>query len=592
MKNRLFLLLLAASLLAPSGLAAQCCDFSVSQQDDPGGATFGVALGDIDGDGDLDAVVAYAYEGLQVYLGDGAGNFTYQTALAQGDDFFGVYLVDVDFDNDPDIIASAFYNSQNTKVFKNNGSGGFSLFQSLPTNLGSRNIGVGDLDGDNDPDLFIPASSGGSGQVWKNNGIGFFVNFQTLNGAIGEDAALGDLDGDGDLDAWVARNSSGAGNTVWLNNGAGNFTDTGQSLGLNSSQAAALGDLDGDGDLDAVEANWGEQQVWLNDGAGVFTMGMTIPNNNYAKSVKLADNDLDGDLDIFLGYYGDGTQVWSNDGSANFSMCYESQSMYTHNMTLGDIDNDGRIDIYVGYFSNTDGDFALLNRTAVATITPDGPLAFCRGGSVTLNANAGASYLWNTDAETQSITISEPGEYWVIVTDNAGCNAVSALTTVVVYDLPVVTYNETNTQVFDNTPIFALTPGSPDGGIYSGPGVMDNTFNPAAAGLGEHLVEYAYTDPNGCSASDTSLIVVEMNTGVREMGERLAIRVFPNPAKDYLFVEVEKPALPADYWVLDALGKELMRGRFAEGTTVLAVGDLAPGVYFLRWEGGMVMWMK
>ena len=40
-------------------------------------------------------------------------------------------------------------------------------------------------------------------------------------------------------------------NTVWLNDGTGHFTETGQSLGVFSSMGAALGDLDGDHDLDA-----------------------------------------------------------------------------------------------------------------------------------------------------------------------------------------------------------------------------------------------------------------------------------------------------------------------------------------------------
>jgi hypothetical protein len=83
-----------------------------------------------------------------------------------------------------------------------------------------------------------------------------------------------------------------------------------------------------------------------------------------------------------------------------------------------------------------------------------------------------------------------------------------------------------------------------------------------------------------------------MNTGVWEMGEGSAVRVFPNPAKDYLFIEVARLAQPADYWVMDALGKEVMRGSFSEGTMVLAVGDLAPGVYYLKWERGGVIWVK
>jgi hypothetical protein len=64
--------------------------------------------------------------------------------------------------------------------------------------------------------------------------------------------ALGDVDGDGDLDALVANYEQA--NRVWLNNGSGTFSDSGQSLGSSKSVGAALGDVDGDGDLDAFVA--------------------------------------------------------------------------------------------------------------------------------------------------------------------------------------------------------------------------------------------------------------------------------------------------------------------------------------------------
>ena len=62
--------------------------------------------------------------------------------------------------------------------------------------------------------------------------------------------SLGDLDGDGDMDAFEANINSQP-NKIWLNDGTGMFTDSGQTLGSQSSYCVALGDLDGDGDLDA-----------------------------------------------------------------------------------------------------------------------------------------------------------------------------------------------------------------------------------------------------------------------------------------------------------------------------------------------------
>ena len=52
----------------------------------------------------------------------------------------------------------------------------------------------------------------------------------------------------------------------------------------------------------------------------------------------------------------------------------------------------------------------------VAFITPGGPTSFCMGGSVTLSANAGVSYIWSTGATTQSISAITSGSYVVTVT--------------------------------------------------------------------------------------------------------------------------------------------------------------------------------
>lgn len=97
--------------------------------------------------------------------------------------------------------------------------------------------------------------------------------------------SLRDVDGDGDLDAVVGNgpgNAEYAGepNAVWLNDGAGHFTDSGQRI-IGSggtvwsiTYAVALGDLDGDGDLDAFIGNARSgraDEVWVHDGTGAFT---------------------------------------------------------------------------------------------------------------------------------------------------------------------------------------------------------------------------------------------------------------------------------------------------------------------------------
>jgi hypothetical protein len=71
-----------------------------------------------------------------------------------------------------------------------------------------------------------------------------------------------------------------------------------------------------------------------------------------------------------------------------------------------------------------------VNPLPTPTVSANGPTTFCQGGSVTLTASAGSSYLWSTGAVTQSITVSAAGNYSVTVTDINGCVGTSAPTVV------------------------------------------------------------------------------------------------------------------------------------------------------------------
>ena len=153
-------------------------------------------------------------------------------------------------------------------------------------------------------------------------GTGYFVDSgQVLGSSYSFGAALGDLDGDGDLDAIVANylNSGDHGevNTVWLNDGTGQFSDSGQSLGNSPSRGIALGDLDGDGDLDAFVANNEKQpnEMWFNDGEGTFSDSGQRLGGSSSHDVVLGDLDGDGDLDGFVVNYGAANRVWLNTDS-------------------------------------------------------------------------------------------------------------------------------------------------------------------------------------------------------------------------------------------------------------------------------------
>ncbi|GEM_PF-3973376 len=83
-----------------------------------------------------------------------------------------------------------------------------------------------------------------------------------------------------------------------------------------------------------------------------------------------------------------------------------------------------------------------------------------------------------------------------------------AITTVLlVVECPV------DMEVTTEDPAFPLTGGTPQGGIYSGTGVSNGIFDPAAAGIGEHSITYTYEDAYGCTDSCPFVITVTANEG-------------------------------------------------------------------------------
>jgi hypothetical protein len=75
--------------------------------------------------------------------------------------------------------------------------------------------------------------------------------------------------------------------------------------------------------------------------------------------------------------------------------------------------------------------------TPVATITPSGPLEFCSGNSVTLNATSGfANYLWSNGQNGPSIVVNSTGDYSVTATTAGGCSSVSNTLSVQVFQGP------------------------------------------------------------------------------------------------------------------------------------------------------------
>lgn len=360
--------------------------------------TSSLAMGDMDGDGDLDLVEGNRNEPCRLYFNDG---FVFKGTVPSGFDMTfdardtrSVAVGDVDGDGDLDLVTGNF-NGAN-RLYLNNGS-----LNPFPATIGSNitadaddtaSVALGDLDGDGDLDL-VAGNNGTPNRLYLNNGTadpfaGVTGLAITNDASATNSAALGDLDSDGDLDLVVANFQQSS--AIYLNNGTDNpFAGvTGAEFAPNSSDiepSVALGDMNGDGHLDIVKVG-GElvefDQIYFNNGTATPFEGVTgVPINSdedLSFSVALGDVDCDGDLDVITGNTGlfsEGgkNRLYLNNGTSQLFLSVVGSNLsedihHSVALALGDLDEDGDLEVIAG--NRNQRNRLYLNKGAIDLFDP------------------------------------------------------------------------------------------------------------------------------------------------------------------------------------------------------------------------------
>ena len=145
-----------------------------------------------------------------------------------------------------------------------------------------------------------------------------------------------------------------------------------------------------------------------------------------------------------------------------------------------------------------------------------------------------------------------------------GCDSILS-TTLSINPLPNVSIADFLLDtICGNSGLVTLPIGSPSGGSYSGIGVSGGNFDPSAAGIGTHNVIYTFSDINTCINSDTTIITVQLCTGIDNNSNDFGILIYPNPNTG-LFT-IEKP---------NGLNKEV-EVRLLDVTSKLIIDKVIP----------------
>jgi hypothetical protein len=254
----------------------------------------------------------------------------------------------------------------------------------------SQAIACGDYDKDGWVDVYISRANDQTGAQYINylyrNVSGAFsmvtiagiTDIARASGGV----SWGDYNNDGYIDLYVANAQPGFGqpkpqNSLFLNNGAGSFTDmTGNATtgaiatDQEDTRNVSWGDYDNNGYLDMYVHNaaigaYGPAKAaasfYSNDGDGTFTdetlatIGNIVSTNpaytTFGSGIGWSDYNNDGYMDIFSPSGGGATnKLWKNNQAGQFtddtpSVMNPSQTSIS-SCSWGDYDNDGDRDLY------------------------------------------------------------------------------------------------------------------------------------------------------------------------------------------------------------------------------------------------------
>jgi len=341
-----------------------------------------------------------AASGLRFLHRSGHDGMSYRLPEIMGG---GAALFDMDGDGDLDALLvqsgplGGPADGPGHRLFRNDGRG---RFEDVTAGSGvdvpgyGMGVATGDADGDGDLDVYV--TNLGSNVLLRNDGGGRFTDITTAAGVAGSgwstSATFVDIDGDGDLDLFVTRYlawtpsrerqcfsltgkvdycspknyDAPTSDLVFENRGNGTFADRSVAAGLGAATGNGLGviadDVNGDGRPDLFVANDGTpNHLWINQGGGRFVesalaWGVAIDQDGAPKAgmgVHAGDIDDDGDNDlIVMNLDTESDSLFRNDGrffvdvTTPAGLRVASRRFTRFGTAFADFDNDGRLDLY------------------------------------------------------------------------------------------------------------------------------------------------------------------------------------------------------------------------------------------------------
>ncbi len=136
---------------------------------------------------------------------------------------------------------------------------------------------------------------------------------------------------------------------------------------------------------------------------------------------------------------------------------------------------------------------------------------------------------------------------------------------------------------FDPSMIFTMKGGTPEGGHYSGVGIINDTMYINLIRHNDTIV-YTYTDGTGCTGRDTCYLDYRICEGINDIPAKNSIHLYPDPNTGIFTLQTER-SYGLSYRVYDVLGKEVIQSTITADTQPIRLPDVAEGVYTISVDG-------
>ncbi len=325
-----------------------------------GAGTTWVALGDFNGDSNMDLVVANSLtNSVAIFLGNAQAQFTIGATYGVGIDPEFVTTADLNGDGKLDIVVVCKGNAStpgSVRILLGNGDGTFAAATPLTPGLAPIAAAVGDFNNDTKLDLAIVDEGDDTNPsvvaVYLGIGDGSFQGPTDYNVGVSPQAiATGKIIGGVNLDLVVADSRNGD-LRVLQGFGNGSFgTQTFLTLPSIAARASvAVADLDGDGELDVIAPSANGVVVFLNQlkETGQFAAPKTYAADPGVFQVATADFDGDGHVDVVATGQDSGVDLLrgNGDGTLQPSLGFAA-GVFPWSWTVADVNHDGLPDVLV-----------------------------------------------------------------------------------------------------------------------------------------------------------------------------------------------------------------------------------------------------